>query len=44
MKREILQQHKELALIFEKGIFVLEAQNTLFIPQTKGTGNVVMEN
>lgn len=44
MKWEILQQHKELALIFEKNIYVFEAHNTLFIPQTRGARNVVMEN
>jgi hypothetical protein len=32
MKRETLQQHKEIALICKEGIFVLGAQKTLFEP------------
>ncbi len=31
-------------LICEEGIYMLEAQNTLFVPQTTKTGSVVMGN
>jgi len=31
-------------LICEEGIYMLEAQDTLFVPQTIRTGNVVMGN
>jgi hypothetical protein len=34
MKRKILQQCKELVPICEEGIYVLEALNTLYVPQT----------
>jgi hypothetical protein len=44
MKWNILQQHKESTLTHEKNIFVLEAHNTLFVPQTIGIGNVTMWN
>jgi hypothetical protein len=32
MKRETLQQHKEVALICEKGIFEVEAISNLLVP------------
>jgi hypothetical protein len=44
MKREILQQHKELVLICEKGIYVIVTHNTFFVPQTTGTCNLVVGN
>jgi hypothetical protein len=33
MKRKILQQHKESTLVYEEGIFKVEALNNLLIPQ-----------
>jgi len=39
-----LQQHKESTLICEEGISMLEAQNTLYVPQTTRTKNVVTGN
>jgi hypothetical protein len=32
MKREILQHHKESTLVYEEGIFKIEAINNLLIP------------
>jgi hypothetical protein len=37
MKRETLQQHKEVALVCEEGIFEVEAISNLLIPQTSKT-------
>ncbi len=39
-----LQQHKESALTHKEGIFVLDAQSTLFVPQTTRIGSVAMGN
>jgi len=44
MKQEILQQHKNLMLIWEKNIFVYDMQSTLYVPQTTWTRNVVIGN
>jgi hypothetical protein len=44
IKRDTLQQHKESTLTHEEGIFVLEAQSTLFVPQTTRIGSVAMGN
>lgn len=43
-KQDILQQNKELTLTCEKGIFVPETHNILFVPQTIGIGNIAMGN
>jgi hypothetical protein len=43
IKWETLQQHKKLMLIYE-GIYMLEAHNTLFVPQTTRTRNVAVGN
>jgi hypothetical protein len=37
MKRETLQQHEEIALVCEKGIFEVEAINNLSIPHSSKT-------
>ncbi len=39
-----MQQHKELALTYEENISILEAHNTLSIPQTTRTGSAIMGN
>jgi hypothetical protein len=44
MKWKILQHHKELVLICEKDISMPEALNTLFVPQTTWTRNVIAKN
>jgi hypothetical protein len=33
MKRETLQQHKEITLVYEEGIFEIKAINNLLVPQ-----------
>jgi hypothetical protein len=44
MKWEILQHHEESMLICDEGIPMLEAQNTLFVPQTIRIRNVAARN
>jgi hypothetical protein len=44
MKKDILQQHKEFALLYEKGIFELETHNSVSIPQITIIGVDVTRN
>jgi hypothetical protein len=37
MKKETLQQHKEVAFVCEEGIFEVEAINNLLVPQISKT-------
>jgi hypothetical protein len=37
MKRETLKQHKEVALVYEEGIFEIEAISNLLVPHNSKT-------